>query len=153
MHEPLPFLPKRALAIGAHPDDVEYFAGGTVIRLGAEGCATALVVASDGAQGGRDLADAPAVRRAEQTKAADALGVDAWTWLGHPDGALVPGDAMRGELAGAVPRLRPELVLTPDPRTFFAVTSTESVKALGLREGDSVSALINASHVLIAVND
>jgi molybdate transport system regulatory protein len=40
-----------------------------------------------------------------------------------------------------------------DTRTLVAVTSSEGLKALGLREGDSVFALINASHVLIAVND
>jgi molybdopterin-binding protein len=40
-----------------------------------------------------------------------------------------------------------------DTRTLVAVTSCDGLKALGLREGDSVFALINASHVLIAVND
>jgi LmbE family N-acetylglucosaminyl deacetylase len=117
----LPFLPKRALAIGAHPDDVEFYAGGTVIRLVESGAATTLVVASDGGMGGRGLADAAAVRRGEQEKAAAALGVAEWRWLGHPDGSLAPGDPLRGDLSGAVRRLRPELVLTHDPRTLFAV--------------------------------
>jgi LmbE family N-acetylglucosaminyl deacetylase len=121
MPDPLPFQPQRALAIGAHPDDVEFYAGGTLLRLRAEGATTALVVASDGGKGGRGLADAPAVRRAEQAKAADVLGVTEWSWLGYPDGSLAPGDPLRGDLAGAVRRFRPEVVLTHDPRTFFTV--------------------------------
>jgi LmbE family N-acetylglucosaminyl deacetylase len=120
----LPFVPQRVLAIGAHPDDVEFYAGGTMVRLRADGVATALVVASDGGMGGRGLADAPAVRRGEQAKAAEALGVGEWRWLGYPDGALVAGDPMRGDLVEAIRRLRPELVLTHDPRTLFTIYDT-----------------------------
>jgi len=116
-----PFLPQRVLAIGAHPDDVEFYAGGTLIRLRAEGAATALVVASDGGMGGRGLTDPAAVRRGEQAKAAEALGVGEWRWLGYPDGALAAGDPMRGDLVHAIRRLRPELVLTHDPRTLFTI--------------------------------
>lgn len=116
-----PFLPKRVLAIGAHPDDVEFYAGGTMVRLRGDGADTALVVASNGGMGGRGIADAATVRRGEQAKAADALGVAAWSWLGYPDGALTAGDPMRGELVHAIRRLRPELVLTHDPRTLFTI--------------------------------
>ena len=115
----LPFRPQRVLAIGAHPDDVEFYAGATLVRLRAEGAHTVLVVASDGGMGGRGLADAAAVRRAEQARAAEALGVAEWSWLGHPDGALAPGDPLRGDLVRAVRRHRPELVLTHDPRTLW----------------------------------
>ncbi len=115
----LPFAPKRVLAIGAHPDDVEFFAGATLLRLRAEGATTALVVASDGGMGGRGLADAAGVRHIEQGKAAELLGVATWSWLGHPDGSLAPGDPLRGELVAAIRRFRPELVLTHDPRTLW----------------------------------
>ena len=115
----LPFRPQRVLAIGAHPDDVEFYAGATMVRLRAEGAHTVLVVASDGGMGGRGLADAAAVRRGEQARAAEALGVAEWSWLGHPDGALAPGDPLRGDLVRAVRRHRPELVLTHDPRTLW----------------------------------
>jgi LmbE family N-acetylglucosaminyl deacetylase len=121
--DPLPFQPRRALAIGAHPDDVEFFAGATLARLRAEGAETTLVVCSDGARGGRGLDDAAGVRRAEQEQAAKALGVDAWSWLGHPDGALGPGDPLRGDLVRAIRRARPELVLAHDPRTLWTVVA------------------------------
>jgi LmbE family N-acetylglucosaminyl deacetylase len=117
----LPFRPQRVLAIGAHPDDVEYFAGATVAQLRDVGAQVALVVCSDGARGGRDLDDPAAVRREEQGRAAAALGIDDWFWLAHPDGALATGDPLRGDLVRSVRRVRPELVLAHDPRTLWTI--------------------------------
>jgi LmbE family N-acetylglucosaminyl deacetylase len=119
MPEPLPFEPRRVLAIGAHPDDVEFFAGGTLARLIGAGAAAALVVCTDGGRGGRDLADPAGMRRDEQAHAAAALGLGTWEWLAHADGALGSGDPLRAELVHAVRRLRPELVLAHDPRTLW----------------------------------
>jgi len=119
---PLPFSPRRVLAIGAHPDDVEFFAGGTVRRLVLQGVEATLVVCSDGGRGGA-AAEPAAVRRAEQDAAAAALGVARLVWLGHPDGALAPGDPLRAELALAVRRARPELVLAHDPQGAWTVVA------------------------------
>ena len=115
----LPFLPTRVLVIGAHPDDAEYFAGATIAALRDAGAAVELVVCTDGARGGRGLADAATTRRAEQECAAAVLGVDAWVWLGHADGSLPSGDPLREELVRHVRRARPELVLAHDPRTLW----------------------------------
>jgi LmbE family N-acetylglucosaminyl deacetylase len=115
----LPFVPARALAIGAHPDDVEFFAGATLLRLREAGVALTLVVCSDGGRGGRDLVDPAAVRHAEQARAAEQLGVEAWHWLAHPDGELAAGEPLRRELVQAIRRVRPELVLAHDPRTLW----------------------------------
>lgn len=115
----LPLEPERVLAIGAHPDDVEFFAGGVMSLFCERGTETAIVVCTDGGRGGRGLTDAAAVRRAEQAAAAEALGVGDWSCLAHPDGALDPGDPLRGELVRAIRRLRPDLVLTHDPRTLW----------------------------------
>ncbi len=117
----LPFVPQRVLAIGAHPDDVEYFAGATVAQLRDAGAQVAMVVCTDGAQGGRNLDDPAAVRRVEQGHAAAALGIDDWQWLAHPDGALAPGDPLRGDLVRALRRVRPELVLAHDARTLWTI--------------------------------
>jgi LmbE family N-acetylglucosaminyl deacetylase len=123
MSEPqsLPFQPQRVLAIGAHPDDVEYFAGATVAALRAAGASVSLLVCTDGSRGGRNLDDPAAVRRAEQERAAAALGVDEWIWLAHPDGSLQPGDPLREDLVRNVRRARPELVLAHDPRTVWTL--------------------------------
>jgi len=113
---PLPFSPQRALAIGAHPDDIEFWAGGTVRRLVQDGAEVTLVVCSDGGRGA-----AVAERRGEQDAAAGQLGVARLLWLGHPDGGLVPGDPLRAELALAIRRVRPELVLAHDPQGLWTV--------------------------------
>jgi LmbE family N-acetylglucosaminyl deacetylase len=111
----------RVLAIGAHPDDVEFYAGGTLLRLRRAGAALGLVVCTDGARGGRGLAQAAALRRDEQAQAASLIGIDSWHLLGHRDGELAPGDPLRRELVTAVRRARPDLVLAHDPRTLWTV--------------------------------
>ncbi len=111
----------RVLAIGAHPDDAEYFAGGTLARF-ADACAqVALVVCTDGGRGGRGFENVAQVRAGEQANAAKVIGFRDAANLGRPDAALVNDDALRAELALAVRRRRPELVLTHDPRTLWNV--------------------------------
>jgi LmbE family N-acetylglucosaminyl deacetylase len=118
---PLPFLPRRVLAIGAHPDDVEYFAGATVAALRDAGASVVLLVCTDGSRGGRGLEDAASVRRAEQQNAAAALGLDEWIWLAYRDGELQSGDPLRADLVRQVRRARPDLVLAHDPRTLWTL--------------------------------
>jgi len=110
----------RVLAIGAHPDDAEYFAGGTLARLADSGAVLHLVVCTDGALGGRGIAEVVKVRSGEQAEAASIIGFASHASLGHPDGALANDDALRAELALAVRRIRPDLVLTHDPRMLWS---------------------------------
>lgn len=117
--QPLPLAPARVLAVSAHPDDAEFFAGATLARLARAGAEVRLVVCSDGARGGRGLSDPAAVRRAEQAEAAHRLGAAGVAWLGFSDGALAAGDALRRRLIEAIRALRPELVLGHDPRTWW----------------------------------
>lgn len=117
---PLPLSPRRVLAIGAHPDDVEFYAGGTVRRLVEEGAEVTLVVCSDGGRGG-GVGEPAAVRGAEQDAAAGRLGIARLVWLGHPDGELAPGDPLRAELVRELRGLRPELVLAHDPQGLWTV--------------------------------
>jgi LmbE family N-acetylglucosaminyl deacetylase len=117
--EALPFVPKRVLAIGAHPDDIEYAAGATVAALRDAGAEVVMLICTDGARGGRGLEDAATVRRAEQVRAAELLGVSDWIWLGYPDGTLLAGDPLRSDLIRTIRRVRPELVLAHDPRTLW----------------------------------
>ncbi len=111
----------RVLAIGAHPDDAEYFAGGTLARLVDGGAHVALVVCTDGGRGGRGVANVAEVRAREQERAAKVVGFRDVANLCRPDGALANDDALRAELALAVRRQRPDLVLTHDPRTLWNV--------------------------------
>ncbi len=114
----LPFRPSRVLAIGAHPDDAEFSAGGTLLLLAEAGAAVTIAVCTDGGRGGRGLDDPAAVRRGELRRAAAILGADP-VELGYPDGELAPGEPLRGELVRQIRRVRPDLVLAHDPATSW----------------------------------
>lgn len=110
---------ERALAVSAHLDDAEFFVGATLATLARGGADVALVVCTDGAKGGHDVRDLVAVRRLEQAAAAQILGVSEVIHLMLPDGELSAGEPLRELLVAAIRRLRPQLVLAHDPRTWF----------------------------------
>ena len=111
--------PTQALTIGAHPDDAEFGAGGTLARWAADGCEITMLVVTDGSKGTWDPALTPEQliesRRAEQRAAADELGAGKVVMLGAVDGELEPSPALRREFAGWIRKLRPDIVLTHDP--------------------------------------
>ena len=111
--------PARALAIGAHPDDLEYFAGATLANLARRGTQVSLVVCTDGARGASDVGGLAWRRRQEAEEAAAVLGLGSPIYLGFLDGSLVPDDELRGRLVHAIRRHRPELLLVHDPTTFW----------------------------------
>jgi LmbE family N-acetylglucosaminyl deacetylase len=113
-------VPERVLAVGAHPDDCEFFAGAALASLAAGGARVTLCVCTDGGRGARS--EAPGLvarRRAEAERAAAALGAAELVWLGHPDGALRDDETLIGELVREVRRARPLLLLAHDPDTRF----------------------------------
>jgi LmbE family N-acetylglucosaminyl deacetylase len=111
--------PDRALAIGAHPDDAEFGAGGTLARWIDAGAEVTILVVTDGSKGTWDPAVDPAdlatVRQSEARSAAATLGGAATTFLGHPDGELEVTRELRRELCQWIRRIRPDVVLTHDP--------------------------------------
>ena len=109
----------RVLAVSAHPDDVEFFAGGTLARLADQGARIALVVCTDGRRGGRELEAAASIRRREQEAAARPLGIAELSWMGREDGLLRNDCELQEGLVAELRRHRPELVLGHDPRTFW----------------------------------
>jgi LmbE family N-acetylglucosaminyl deacetylase len=111
--------PERVLAVGAHPDDCEFFAGATLAALAAEGARVVLVVCTDGARSRGGDPGLPARRREEAERAAKRLGAAELVMLGHPDGALLDDDRLIGELVREIRRVRPLLALGHDPTTFW----------------------------------
>ncbi len=112
--------PERALAVGAHPDDVEFGCGGTLAKWAADGCVVHHLVCTDGSKGTWDpKADTAALvvaRQAEQRAAAHALGATGEVvFLGWPDGELASGLRQRWEVAYWIRKLRPDVVLGHDP--------------------------------------
>lgn len=112
--------PASALAIGAHPDDVEFGAGGTLAKWAADGCVVHHLVCTDGSKGTWDPSQDPAPlvtrRQAEQRDAAAALGAAGEVvFLGWPDGELDSSLRQRWQVAYWMRKLRPAVVLGHDP--------------------------------------
>jgi LmbE family N-acetylglucosaminyl deacetylase len=120
----LPPNPQRVLAVMAHPDDIEFMAGGTVARWARAGVELHYCLLTDGNSGSRDPnatpADLAALRRAEQRAAGTLFDVASYTFLGHPDGRLVASIELRLEIARVIRQVRPDTVLTCDPRFMYS---------------------------------
>jgi LmbE family N-acetylglucosaminyl deacetylase len=115
--------PDRALAVYAHPDDPEVSCGGTLARWAAAGSEVHVLVCTAGDKGSSEPTVRPADlagRRAdEMAAAAAALGLSGHHVLGHPDGEIDNSVELRGEIVGVVRRLRPYVVVCPDPTAVF----------------------------------
>jgi LmbE family N-acetylglucosaminyl deacetylase len=111
----------RVVACGAHPDDVELVAGGTLLRLSGDGThELTVVVVSDGSKGVASGADAEqiiAVRDREARQAAALVGAD-YLNLGFADGSLEDSPEMRQALVKALRTTEPSLVIGPPPDDY-----------------------------------
>ena len=121
--------PGVALAIGAHPDDVEFGAGGTLAKWAGAGCVVHHLVLTDGSKGtwnpDADIDALRVARQAEQREAAIRLSTASWlthreyegtvTFLGQVDGELDSTLVLRGEVARCIRTVRPDVVLGHDP--------------------------------------
>ena len=117
-HEPLQ-PPRRALAIGAHPDDIEFGAGGTLAGWASLGCHVTMLVVTDGSKGTWDPTLQPqqlaALRRQEQMAAAKVLGAGEIQHLDLIDGELEYSMELRAAMCRYIRENKPEVVLSHDP--------------------------------------
>jgi len=108
-----------ALAIGAHPDDVELQAGGTVAAWARDGARVELACLTAGEKGSSDPAAVPAevgrVRRREAIAAAAELGARGVRFLDAADGELEATLELRVAVARLVRQVRPDVVVGHDP--------------------------------------
>ena len=112
--------PRVVLAIGAHPDDVEFGCGGTLAKWSAAGAVVHHLVCTDGSKGTWDVnADTVALvasRQVEQRNAAAALGATGTvSFLGYVDGELEHSKEATERIALAIRRIKPDVVLSHDP--------------------------------------
>ena len=111
--------PARALAIGAHPDDIDFGCGGTLAKWAAAGCTVTELVLTDGSKGSWDpkvdRAKLVALRQEEQRAAAAALGANGVVFLAHVDGELDSGLDERAEVCRVIRDVQPDVVLGHDP--------------------------------------
>lgn len=116
-------VPRRALAIYAHPDDPDISCGGTLARWAAAGSEVHVCLCCDGGKGSLDPgADGERLvrdRYQEVEAAGRALGVGAHHWFGYPDGELDDSTELRARVVALVRELRPDAVVAPDPTSVF----------------------------------
>lgn len=116
-------IPKRALAVYAHPDDPEISAGGTLARWADAGASVSVLITTRGEKGTNDPdadLDALAARRVAETAAAAAkLGFAGHFHLDYGDGELDDDQKLRAAIVRSIRELRPEVVVCPDPTAVF----------------------------------
>jgi LmbE family N-acetylglucosaminyl deacetylase len=116
--QPMPKDWRRALAVVAHPDDLEYGCSAAVASWVEGGREVTYVLATRGEAGIDTLAprEAGPLREKEQRASAAAVGVSSVEFLDHRDGVIEYGLPLRRDIAAAVRRHRPELVITLNHR-------------------------------------
>jgi LmbE family N-acetylglucosaminyl deacetylase len=112
--EPVPDDWERALAVVAHPDDMEYGAAAAVARWTAQGKRVTYLLVTRGEAGIDDLepGECARVREAEERASAAIVGVETVEFLDHPDGLIEYSLPLRRDIALAIRRHRPEVVVT-----------------------------------------
>ena len=110
---------ERALVIAAHPDDIDFGAGGTVATWTEAGIEVSYCLCTDGDAGGFDP-DVPrseigGIRQAEQRAAAKEVGVEDVTFLGYPDGRLMVSVELRRDLSRVIRQKRPQRLMIQSP--------------------------------------
>lgn len=118
-------IPNRALVVTPHPDDAEIACGGTIAEWIKHGTEVFYVLCTDGGKGTDDptmtSTELSKIRKEEQLKAANLLGVKEVICLEYPDGEMEDSRDSLREMVRAVRRFRPEVVIAPDPHrlTFY----------------------------------
>ncbi|MBB4933055.1 LmbE family N-acetylglucosaminyl deacetylase [Lipingzhangella halophila] len=111
--------PERALVVMAHPDDADFSCAGTVATWTHAGVGVTYLMVTDGDAGGDDRTgdgvDMATTRRAEQSAAAELVGVRDVRFLGYPDGRLMPSLELRRDIARVIRQVRPHRMIIPSP--------------------------------------
>jgi LmbE family N-acetylglucosaminyl deacetylase len=145
MSEPIESVDENwssALAIVAHPDDLEYGTAAAIARWTEQGKRVAYCLATSGEAGidGMEPERAGPLREAEERASAAIVGVDTVEFLGFPDGVIEYGLPLRRDIARAIRRHRPDVVITVNYRDSWGPGTRNQADhiALGLAVLDGV---------------
>lgn len=124
---------KIILAVSAHPDDIEFACGGTMLKFKEKGYDIYFAVATNGENGfkidHKPRNERVKTRYKEQLKAAKILGVKKVFFLNYRDGYLTYNDELRAKLVRIIKKVRPEIIFTFDP-------SNKSFESINLNHRD-----------------
>jgi LmbE family N-acetylglucosaminyl deacetylase len=112
-------IPKRILAVGAHPDDIETCCAGTLAKYIKQGSEVSIAVASDGSAGHMTISptELSDIRHAEAEQAAKMIGADFY-WLGLADGMLFEDINTRFLFVELIRKSKPDIILTHNPNDY-----------------------------------
>ena len=118
------YVPESAMAITAHPDDIEFTCVGTLARWAKAGARIIYVLCTSGDVGidkpGMTREHATEIREAESRQAAEIAGAHDIVFLREPDGLLVANLELRKRLVREIRRYKPEVVVTGDPTALWS---------------------------------
>jgi LmbE family N-acetylglucosaminyl deacetylase len=118
------YVPESAMAIMAHPDDIEFTCVGTLARWAKAGARIIYVLCTSGDVGidkpGMTREQATEIREAESRQAAEIAGASDIVFLREPDGLLVATLELRKRLVREIRRYRPEVIVTGDPTSLWS---------------------------------
>jgi LmbE family N-acetylglucosaminyl deacetylase len=115
--------PESVLVVLAHPDDPEFFCGGTLALWADQGREIQYCLLTRGERGGDQIVTDPdalaSLREAEQRAAARVIGVRKVEFLDQPDGYLTPDLLVRKQVVRVIRQVRPDILVTCDPTNYF----------------------------------
>src|SRR4030042_1550758 len=118
------YIPESAMAIAAHPDDIEFTSVGTLARGARLGTRVVYVLCTSGdvgiAEPGMTREKAAQIREAESLEAARIAGVKEVVFLVEPDGLLQPTLELRKKIVREIRKYRPEIIMIGDPTIVWS---------------------------------
>ncbi|MHB9134384.1 MAG: PIG-L deacetylase family protein [Armatimonadota bacterium] len=110
----------KILAVGAHPDDIEFNCAGTLAKYRRMGHEVAIAVMTNGEVGSSTLGktEIAAIRQREATRAAEIIGAELY-WMGYPDEFLFNTAETRLAFIDVVRQSKPDLIICPDPQNDY----------------------------------
>lgn len=119
--EPVDEAWDRALAVVAHPDDLEYGAASAIARWTSQGKSIAYLLLTRGQAGidGLDPAECGPLREEEERRSAAAVGVTSVEFLDYPDGTIEYSLGLRRDIARAIRKHRPQVIISMNPHVTW----------------------------------
>jgi LmbE family N-acetylglucosaminyl deacetylase len=118
------YIPESAMAITAHPDDIEFTCAGTLARWAKNGTRVIYVLCTSGDVGidepGMTREKASQIRESESLDAAKIVGAKEVVFLREPDGLLQATLDLRKKLVRQIRKHKPEVIMTGDPTIVWS---------------------------------
>ena len=115
---------KTILAVGAHPDDMDFGASGTLAKLAKEGWEAYLIICTDGSRGSDDPKMTHQrlvkIRREEQEASGKILGLKKIFFFNHTDTQLVADLILKKEIVRIIRKVKPSIVISMDPTFYYS---------------------------------